>query len=164
MKALLELMEERPFAEISVTAICRKADLSRQTFYLLFETRENILDLKFNRIFEWYVNIIVKEPQLSTRKVADWFANFLNSEYAFVRMLVENHLTTIMIQHFRQYLVEVDQMIISGDRPMQNYAMAFLAGALVETAADYVRDTASLDSERVSDLIHLILTGNYFTM
>ena len=164
MDALLNLMEERPFSEISVTAICQKADLSRQTFYQLFETKENILDLKFNRIFERYVDIISKEPYLSTRKVADWFANFLDSEYAFVRMLVENHLTSIMVQHFRKYLVEVDKMIISGKRPMQNYAMAFLAGALAETAAEYVRDTAAPDLRQLSDIIHLILIGNYFTM
>lgn len=164
MDALLNLMEERPFSEISVTAICRKADLSRQTFYLLFETKENILDLKFNRIFERYVGIIVHEPQLSTRKVADWFANFLDSEYAFVRMLVENHLTSIMVQHFRKYLLEVDQMIVSRERPMQNYAMAFLAGALAETAAEYVRDAAAPDLKQLSQAIQLILTGSYFTM
>lgn len=164
MDALLQLMEERPFSEISVTAICRKADLSRQTFYLLFETKENIIDLKFNRIFDRYVRIIVNEPQLSTRKVAAWFANFLDSEYNFVRMLVENHLTSIMVQHFRKYLVEVDQMILSDERPMQNYAMAFLAGALAETAAEYVRDSAAPDLDQLSEAIHLILTGSYFTM
>lgn len=164
MDALLQLMKEHPFSAISVTTICQKADLSRQTFYLLFKTKENILDLKFNRIFERYVQIITNEPQLSTRKVADWFTNFLDSEYAFVRMLVENHLTSIMVQHFRKYLIEVDQMVLSGERLMQKYAMAFLAGALAETAAEYVLDTSAPNLTQLSETIHLILTGSYFTM
>ena len=163
MDALLRLMAERPFSEISVTALCREADLSRQTFYMLFQTKENILDLKFNRIFERYIQMIASEPELSTQKVADWFAGFLDSEFSFIRMLMENHLSSIMVQHFRAYLLKVDQ-IVSGERPMQNYAMAFLAGALTETAAEYVRDPSAPGLARLSEMICRILTGGYFAM
>lgn len=164
MDALLRLMEKRPFSDISVTAICRKAGLSRQTFYLLFETKENMIDLKFNRIFDRYVTIIAGESQMSMRKVAVWFANFVDSEYAFVRILVENNLTSIMVEHFRKYLLEMDKLLLFGERLMPNYAMGFLAGALAETAAEYVRDPDAPDLGHLSEMINLILTGRYFTL
>lgn len=164
MEALMKLLEKQSFSDISVTAICREADLSRQTFYLLFETKENIIDLKFNRIFERYIAIMAGEDRLTTRQVAAWFAGFLDSERAFVKMLVENHLSSIMVQHFRKYLTEVDDMVLIGERPLRNFAMAFLAGALAETAAEYVRASDAPSPDQLSDLIYSILTGHYFAM
>ena len=36
-ETLLELMEEMPYDDISIMDICKKADLSRQTFYNYFD-------------------------------------------------------------------------------------------------------------------------------
>lgn len=41
--ALLELMREQPYEDISVAEICRRAGVSRQTFYTLFHTKENVV-------------------------------------------------------------------------------------------------------------------------
>ena len=42
-ESLIALMEEKPFAQISVQELCRRADLSRQTFYNFFSSKEEIL-------------------------------------------------------------------------------------------------------------------------
>ena len=41
--ALLELMGKQPFAEISVTQICKEAEISRRIFYHLFGSKQNAL-------------------------------------------------------------------------------------------------------------------------
>lgn len=162
MDAMLDLMKEKPFSQISVQELCKKANLSRQTFYMLFATKENVIDLKFNRVFETYVNVILSDPLLSTEKVVAWFAHFLNSEYFFIKMLVDNQLTSIMVQHFKIYLCEINRMLYTKERPMQNYAVAFLAGALAETAAEYVQDKKRGSSEEIAKMIYNILTDGYF--
>lgn len=43
-EALLALMEEKPYAEVTVSEICRRATTSRNTFYRLFRTREDVLE------------------------------------------------------------------------------------------------------------------------
>lgn len=40
IQALLALMQEEPFAKITVKAICARAMVSRQTFYSLFDSKE----------------------------------------------------------------------------------------------------------------------------
>lgn len=45
---------------------------------------------------------------------------------------------------------------------MQNYAVAFLAGALAEMAAEYVRDKGEVSSEEISGMIYNILFKGYF--
>ena len=43
-EALLALMEEKPYAQVTVSEICRRATTSRNTFYRLFRTREDVLE------------------------------------------------------------------------------------------------------------------------
>lgn len=162
--ALSRLMERKAFSDISVKELCLEADLSRQTFYLLFCTKENILTLHFERVFEKYAGIIRKDPSLTTHKVADWFIQFLRSEKKFIVQLVDNGLTPIMLRQFRIYLKEVDDMLLKGERLLQNYAIAFLAGALAEVAAEYVKDSDPPHDEQVSELICMVLKGEYFNI
>ena len=42
-EALLRLLESMPFNDISVSDLCREAQVSRQTFYSLFGTKENVV-------------------------------------------------------------------------------------------------------------------------
>ena len=41
--ALLSLMREKPYAKISVSELCKRAQVSRQTFYTLFESKDNVI-------------------------------------------------------------------------------------------------------------------------
>jgi len=42
-ESLLVLMMEKDFDKITITEIINKADLTRQTFYRNFESKENVL-------------------------------------------------------------------------------------------------------------------------
>ena len=50
--ALLELLAEKPFAEVSVSEITDRADVGRATYYRHFSTKEDVLLFKFQTIFE----------------------------------------------------------------------------------------------------------------
>ena len=43
-ETLLELMEEKPFSRVTVTEVCRKAEMNRGTFYLHYLDLEDVLD------------------------------------------------------------------------------------------------------------------------
>ena len=43
VSALLELMNEKPYNQISISELSDKADLSRRTFYRLFNSMDEIL-------------------------------------------------------------------------------------------------------------------------
>ena len=54
VSALAALMEEKDFAKISISELCKRSRVSRQTFYTWFKTKENIIeyDLDANSPFE----------------------------------------------------------------------------------------------------------------
>ena len=41
--SLISLMEVKPYQQITIMDICKRADLSRQTFYNVFSQKEDVL-------------------------------------------------------------------------------------------------------------------------
>ena len=42
-EAMMALLGQKPFSQISVSELCKIAGISRQTFYTLFTSRENVM-------------------------------------------------------------------------------------------------------------------------
>lgn len=55
-EALFLIMQKKPYAEISVSEITRKADLSRRTFYRLYHEKDEVLHCYFDRLCQEYCN------------------------------------------------------------------------------------------------------------
>ena len=41
--AMMALIQEKPYAQISISELCKTAGISRQTFYSLFTSRDNVM-------------------------------------------------------------------------------------------------------------------------
>ena len=49
--ALLSLIRERPYEEVTITEICRRADVVRRSFYNNFQTKDDVVHYLINDIF-----------------------------------------------------------------------------------------------------------------
>ena len=47
--ALQRIMAKKPYHSISVSEICREAEVSRQTYYTLFNSKESIISYILNK-------------------------------------------------------------------------------------------------------------------
>ena len=56
--ALTELMRKKPFDEITVKDITDKAGVARLTFYRHFETKEEVLNYRFQELFSEYLSTL----------------------------------------------------------------------------------------------------------
>lgn len=162
--ALLLLMDEKDFAKINIKELCDKALVSRQTFYSLFQTKEQVIELHFDRMFADYAKQFNETKKTTVSDVCTTAVSYLMDKKVFIGLLVKNNLNYIMIQKIEQYLVEFGDQINAPKRENEDYAMAFLSGALVELIARYIKNNAFEDSKEISMLIEQILTGNYFKL
>ena len=67
--ALFELLAEKPLAKVTVTDICKLADINRSTFYSYYEDVTALMNSIQNEVFE---NVVL---QMSTD---DWFDGLLH--------------------------------------------------------------------------------------
>jgi AcrR family transcriptional regulator len=64
--ALIQLMREKPFREIQITEITTRAQVSRPTFYLHYQSKEELLLSLIDQVFTEFFNDLVKESSLGT--------------------------------------------------------------------------------------------------
>ena len=50
-KALLQLLTEKKYSQIHIKDICERATLSRQTFYQMFSSKDEIMEYHFSILF-----------------------------------------------------------------------------------------------------------------
>ena len=68
VKALAELMEERPFSELSVTDICRRAMVHRTTFYAHFNDKRELLSYLLSQLERECVETCLPKEEMTSPK------------------------------------------------------------------------------------------------
>ena len=64
-ECLLSVMQDKPYSEITVSSLCEQTDLSRKTFYRLFESKQDVLDSLIDRTLREYIRFSLPQNQLA---------------------------------------------------------------------------------------------------
>lgn len=162
IKAMLSSMETEPFKSITVKNLCERALVSRQTFYSLFDCKEEVLELHFDRMFDLFIKRYISKENITMSSICTEFVAYIEYDKDFILLLVNNNLTYIMTLKFEEYLIKIGSILKVDRKYMYEYAMAFMAGALVEVVARYIRDKNNIQEKDLACLIEDILKGEYF--
>lgn len=68
-EALLNLLKDKKFNKISIKELCEKALVSRQTFYFLFETKEQVIESYFDSLFFDYTKTFKNKESITINRV-----------------------------------------------------------------------------------------------
>ncbi|MGN0478959.1 MAG: TetR/AcrR family transcriptional regulator [Hominenteromicrobium sp.] len=165
IKALISLMHEVPFSRITIKSICERAMVSRQTFYTLFEGKEEVIGLHLDRLFQDYRDRFLREKQTCTiRSLCNSIVACLVEQKEMIKLIVDNRLDTIAKEKTESYLAQLDSLFHTTEREDKDYAIAFMAGALMNVTVLAVRRNDFGDGQKISKLIEQIITGNYFIL
>lgn len=112
-QALLALMNQYDYKEITVTQIAQEAQLSRKTFYRLFSDKDEILALFFERRFQEYF-AQVKELKLRHYwDVVQLFFDFWEERKDLLLLLQKNNLLQRAFEQSYQYSMQVFEFVRS---------------------------------------------------
>jgi AcrR family transcriptional regulator len=115
-KSLLSLMEIKPFKDIKISEICKKADLTRPTFYNHYKDKEGVL---CDTIDELWDGIILnkKIEDLDSHKLLNFFFEECHSHRVFIILLIENNFLDLFIQRFSVKFNELYDMVEFSFKP-----------------------------------------------
>ena len=102
--AFYELLKKKDYDSITVSEIAQKADLSRRTFYRIFDSKQAIITYLFERIFPNYIAAINQLPVKTRDYLAVAIVGFVNKHLEFFQCLKRNHLDYLVIDFFDQHL------------------------------------------------------------
>lgn len=124
--ALLQLISEKPFAEITVTDIQRRSTVSRSTFYRNFDCLTDVLELLCDRGFEE----LFKDGfsgSLKTEVFNYWFDNS-----AIPEALVEIRRPDIFFDSFRRCAARLDSLhFLAGDPVRYDYFVSMITSVMM---------------------------------
>ena len=163
INALLELMEKKEFSKISIKELCSTALVSRQTFYTLFDGKEEVIGLHLDTLFSAYIKEIQNsKKELSVNELCSITISCLVKEKKLIQLMVESNLDYIVKNKVENYLLSLNNLLSPTEKEHQEYAIAFLAGALMSVIFLAVKNNELENAAMLSQLIGDLITGKYY--
>ena len=161
--AMLRLLESAAFSEISVSALCRAAQVSRQTFYTLFGPKESVLTylLRSACCFE-------PEPKETACRSADFrmfckaYSRYIIQKRQLLELLVKNEMMHCLYDVQYESLMGCPHFMhdVSGDDRI--YLVDFIASGMNSIAKNYVITGCTADEAFLEQLMYRLFGGGYF--
>lgn len=170
-KALISLLEEKPFEYITVSEICKKADVNRSTFYLHYENTVDLLNETARLLLDDFVSYFtVDTKNLTTKflKAPLSELNFISDEYLHPYLLYvkENrYVFTTVLSHadsfgfndvFQRLYENIFNPILDRFNYPQadrKYVMLFYLNGITAIVKEWLKDGCEKSIEEVSQII-----------
>jgi AcrR family transcriptional regulator len=165
--ALIELMQEKPFAEIKVQHVLDRAGVGRSTFYSHYRDKDDLFISDADDFFEGMATLLTRRREVSDRvaPVREMFAHVAEMRELYLALVASGkiHETMELAQgHFargiEKRLAELPRArgISAGQRPMIARA---LAGSLLSLLTWWVSRGAPGSVAKMDDDFHRLVWG-----
>lgn len=167
VEALLELMKEKPYQDISVTEITKKADVARRTFYFNYSDKDDVLE-EFLEMFGKRLFKRINEKtneRMSSKNFIRIYFEFWKEEIEFATILIKNNLFIrlfMLIEDdkiaFDNKLKEEVKNILTKEE--ENYFLIFHATGLWSLLELWVKNGAKETPEEMAKIYEKIIGVN----
>lgn len=159
VEAMTKLLKRTRYEEINVSDICKKAELSRQTYYQIFvskgELMEYVIRLNLEKLEQ------VPDDADLTEQV-EKIMEYVKKNTAFINLMYENHIQGMYMEAFSARIGEtLDRYDPDRERKSGKIANAYMSGALCNALLAWVRG-ASMSEEGLLKLLLKIMKGKYY--
>lgn len=160
--ALLALMKEKDYRDISVTEICERADLSRRTFYRLYESKEDVFKEYAGKLCMCYFELFKNQDDISLTSVADIFFSFWKAHKDFLLMLHKHNLIYIVLFKFNELLPTVyvkykAHMLQTKDTKSIEYVAFYNAGGFWNLLIKWLEDDCAKTPGEMAAIVNEIM-------
>ncbi len=163
-QTLLELMEEKPYVDISIMDICKKADLSRQTFYNYFESKDDLFRYLLRSTYDKKLNSLTEIP--SSDEAISAFVSVVRENPRMVNAIVKNNMGNLVSDEIFNAITHFLNRFIPNfeHQPDFAYHVVLLSGALTHFMLYYARTNKELSEKEMTKILETFLSGKVFKL
>ncbi len=155
--ALMELMKEKPYNKISITEICNKANLVRETFYRNFSSKDAVVKYCLEEKFDEFLdNIKIDKSNLTLYDMGINYFSYWKEEKEFLKILIENKLLNIILENFSEQFSKIIDQLIKKEESMQvkSYIIDMYAGAFTNLLVKWIQNDCKEPPEEMARIIN----------
>lgn len=176
-KALLSLLERKPFEYITVSEICEKAGVNRSTFYLHYENTRDLLKETIAYILDSFTSYFDVNAENITSRFANCDLpelNYINEKYLhpYLLFIKENRRVFFAVLSqpitfdsniiFQRLFDNIFSPILDRfhyPRDEQNYVMMFYLNGITAIITEWLKDDCKKSIEEISIIIRYCIFG-----
>ena len=164
--ALIDLMAEQPFSKITVKMICGRADLSRQTFYNVFKTKNDALRFRLRSNYEKLYSEISAQTALTVEDMINSFSEELMTDSELIRLMINSCLESVITDEIARCVELFAQRFHSDkqDEKLVGYGTAFVSGALSRILLHWFKSPDPISVSELRELILSMCSGEFFEL
>lgn len=166
-EALLEIMDEVPFAKISIRDIVDKAGLTRQTFYHNFESKEDVLIHKLDDLFDGFFQYLIDNKVADCENIVKFYFRYWQNNADFLKLLIKNNLVYILELRYPEYF-KIVQLVYLRDKNISQieaeYIYAFVSGAVINLLITWINGGQVMTPKEMAEFVMIILEGRFYDL
>lgn len=165
-RAMMALIREKPYAQITVSELCKTAGISRQTFYSLFTSRENVVVFTLQASACDAPEITAPENACdrggALRFLCRGYSEYMLHNRELIKLLVDNHIDYLLYDSFFEAMDGCDCFLAEADPCLRRYAASFYAGGIACVARRYALEGCTSSAGALEELLMTLLSGSLF--
>ena len=163
--AFINLTKELPYQEITVLRIVQEADVSRQTFYRHFKTKEDILAYVMDGLIEDMSKRLQWLDQITLESALVEYFTFWKENQELLRIVYEGHIESWLLTKYNeamreQFCILRNQFLGLDDREY-HLLISFLIGGLYHLKRDWYERGYQESPEELAQLIGRTISGSH---
>ena len=162
--ALAGLMLDRPYNKITIRDICASSGLSRQTFYNLFETKDEVMHYCLQKRYKDQLQDLPDDASLKMDDIINAFIAFGEENRLLLDYMIDNNLEGIITKEIANCIsIYVEKFVNTEiNRDLLPYSIALLSGALAQLQLYLFKQDNPLTGEQLSNLLADFFQGNIY--
>ena len=151
-EALLSLMNDWQYTEITVTQLAQEAQLSRKTFYRLFNDKSDVLTHILDKLFDEFF-IEIKERKIKRYwEVVQHYFDFWDNRREILLLLNKNNLLGIMFEYVYHNAEKIFVVVRNSEKAVEfahslPYLLAYSVGGMHSMLIKWVESGMTVPSE-----------------
>ena len=176
-KALLSLLEKKPFEYITISEICEDAGVNRSTFYLHYENTADLLkeattyvldnfasyfSVDMESIASKYENCDLQELNFINEKYLHPYLSFIKENQRLFAAVLSQPTTFDSKAIFQRLFDDVFNPILDRfhyPRDEQHYVMMFYLNGITAIITEWLKEDCRKSIEDISSIIHYCIFG-----
>ena len=165
-RAMMALIREKPFTQITVSELCRTAGISRQTFYSLFTSRENVMVFTLqtnacNAPESWRPES-ARDRDSVLRWLCRSFSEYILQNRELIKLLVDNQIDYLLYDSFFEAMDSCSGFLSGMEPRLRRFAVSFYAGGVACVARRYALEGCTSSADGLEKLLITLLSGALF--
>ena len=166
VESLLSLMADKPYSEISVKDICSRADLSRQTFYNVFDSKEEVLRFCLRSEYQKQFASFSGSEGISVSDIVRAFSDVLTKEEQVLSLMINNDLEYIITNEISKCVAMFAGRFVKeeNNNELLPYSISLVSGALGEMLVYWFKQEQPISIGKLESLLREFLSGNLYKL